>query len=44
MARKHQLAELQLAIMQVLWRRSEATVSEVRQALAPAGRWMGTAH
>jgi BlaI family penicillinase repressor len=35
MAKKFQLAELQLAIMQVLWERSEATVSEVRQALAP---------
>ena len=35
MARKHQLAELQLAIMQVLWERGESTVSEVREALAP---------
>ena len=35
MARKYQLADLQLAIMQVLWERGEATVSEVREALAP---------
>lgn len=35
MAKKHQLAELQLAIMQVLWQRNEATVAEVRQSLAP---------
>lgn len=35
MAKKYQLAELQLAIMQVLWRRGEATVSEVRKTLAP---------
>lgn len=33
MGRKHQLAELQLAIMQVLWGRDEATVAEVREAL-----------
>ncbi len=35
MAKKHQLAELQLAIMHVLWERREATVSEVRMALMP---------
>jgi predicted transcriptional regulator len=35
MARKHQLAELQLAIMHVLWERGEVTVSEVREALEP---------
>lgn len=35
MARKHQLADLQLAIMHVLWEREEATVSEVREALEP---------
>ncbi len=35
MARHHHLAELQLAIMQVLWDRGEATVAEVRQALEP---------
>ncbi|MEO1528042.1 MAG: BlaI/MecI/CopY family transcriptional regulator [Planctomycetota bacterium] len=35
MAKKYQLAELQLAIMQVLWERGEATVSDVREALAP---------
>ena len=33
MSRRHHLAELQLAIMQVLWERGEATVSEVREAL-----------
>lgn len=33
MGREHQLAELQLAIMQVLWQREEATVAEVRDAL-----------
>ena len=35
MSRKHQLAELQLAIMHVLWEQGEATVSDVRDALAP---------
>jgi predicted transcriptional regulator len=35
MARKHHLAELQLAIMHVLWERGEVTVNEVRDALAP---------
>ena len=35
MSKKHRLAELQLAIMQVLWERQEATVSEVRAALQP---------
>ena len=30
MERKHRLAELQLAIMQILWDREEATVAEVR--------------
>ncbi len=34
MAGTHQLATLQLAIMQVLWRCKEATVAEVREALA----------
>ena len=33
MKRKHKLAELQLAIMQVLWDREEATVASVREAL-----------
>ena len=33
MSRKHQLARLQLAIMQVLWDRGEATVAAVRDAL-----------
>lgn len=35
MAKKHRLAELQLAIMQVLWQRGTATVAEVRSELAP---------
>jgi len=35
MSKKHHLAELQLAIMQVLWERDEATVGEVREALEP---------
>lgn len=35
MGRKHHLAELQLAIMHVLWERGAATVSEVRDALVP---------
>jgi BlaI family penicillinase repressor len=30
---KHHLASLQLAIMDVLWERNEATVAEVREAL-----------
>ena len=34
MAGTHQLATLQLAIMQVLWRLQEATVAEVRESLA----------
>lgn len=38
MKRKHHLAELQLAIMQVLWDRSEATVGDVREALRPSRR------
>jgi len=35
MSSKHHLASLQLAIMQVLWDRREATVGEVRDALHP---------
>lgn len=35
MARKVRLADLQLAIMQVLWDRGESTVADVRDALAP---------
>ncbi len=35
MAKKYQLAELQLAIMHVLWERGEATVSDTREALKP---------
>ena len=38
MRRKHQLASLQLAIMQALWDRGEATVADVREALTPARR------
>jgi BlaI family transcriptional regulator, penicillinase repressor len=38
MRQRHQLASLQLAIMQVLWDRGEATVAEVRDALAPGRR------
>ena len=34
MSKKHHLASLQLAIMQVLWEQSEATVAEVRESLA----------
>ena len=30
---KHQLGDLQLAIMRVLWERSEATVRQVQKAL-----------
>jgi predicted transcriptional regulator len=33
--KKQHLAELQMAIMQVLWDREEATVAEVREALLP---------
>ena len=36
MGSKHHLAELQLAIMHVLWERGEATVAEVREALSPS--------
>ena len=35
MSRNLQLAELQLAIMQVLWQRGDSTVAEVREALLP---------
>ena len=35
MAKTHKLADLQLAIMQVLWDQGKATVAEVRQALMP---------
>lgn len=35
MAEKTRLAELQLAIMQVLWEHGEATVAKVREALEP---------
>ncbi len=36
MAKTHQLGELQLAIMRILWERSEATVGDVHAALAAA--------
>jgi len=32
---KHRLADLQLAIMQVLWNKGEATVGDVQKALEP---------
>ncbi len=35
MAKEYRLAELQLAIMQVLWSHGAATVGEVREALLP---------
>lgn len=35
MRKRVRLAELQLAIMQVLWDRGEAAVSEVREAIEP---------
>ena len=35
MSKKHRLADLQMAIMQVLWDKSEATVAQVREALLP---------
>lgn len=38
MSRKPQLASLQLAIMRILWQKVEATVADVRDALADEGR------
>jgi BlaI family transcriptional regulator, penicillinase repressor len=35
MPRDNRLADLQLAIIQILWDRGQATVAEVREALAP---------
>lgn len=35
MSRKHRLADLQMAIMRVLWNMGEATVAQVRESLAP---------
>ena len=35
MPRSHQLADLQYAIMRVLWREEEASVSRVQEALGP---------
>ncbi|UCD74856.1 MAG: BlaI/MecI/CopY family transcriptional regulator, partial [Phycisphaerales bacterium] len=36
MSKSHKLGDLQLAIMQVLWEKGQATVAEVHQALLPA--------
>jgi len=36
MVKKNHLASLQLAIMQILWDREEATIAEVREALKDA--------
>lgn len=38
MSRNSQLASLQLAIMRVLWERSEASVADVRETLESEGR------
>lgn len=38
MRKKSQLASLQLAIMQALWQKGEATVAEVRELLESDGR------
>lgn len=35
MSKKHRLADLQMAIMQVLWEKGEATVAQVRESLLP---------
>lgn len=35
MSKKHRLADLQMAIMQVLWDKGEATVAQVRESLSP---------
>ena len=35
MTRSHRLGELQLAVLQILWTRKEATASEVHEALRP---------
>ena len=34
-SKKHRLADLQMAIMQVLWEKGEATVAQVRESLLP---------
>ncbi|MBC7816106.1 MAG: BlaI/MecI/CopY family transcriptional regulator [Planctomycetaceae bacterium] len=36
MSKKHRLADLQMAIMQVLWEKGEATVAQVRESLLPS--------
>jgi len=38
MSKKPHLASLQLAIMRILWHKDEATVGDVREALAAEGR------
>jgi len=38
MSKKPHLASLQLAIMRILWQKEEATVGDVREALAAEGR------
>ncbi len=38
MSKRPHLASLQLAIMRILWRKEEATVGDVREALAAQGR------
>jgi predicted transcriptional regulator len=38
MSKKPHLASLQLAIMRILWQKEEATVGDVREALAVEGR------
>ena len=35
MSKKHRLADLQMAIMQVLWEKGEVTVAQVRESLLP---------
>ena len=35
MSKKHRLADLHMAIMQVLWEKGEATVANVRESLLP---------
>ena len=35
MSKKYRLADLQMAIMQVLWEKGEATVAQVRELLLP---------
>lgn len=41
MSKKHRLADLQMAIMQVLWEKGETTVAQVRESILrlPDGSW-----